>query len=105
MAPDGSQPDSTTPVSDAAGSATPGVAAWPFPVVSLERFLEMAYTLDTADFEILVDQAIVLLRDLYVHLPQKRVVRGIDPIQRLRLLRLHLPDLLQRQFHDEMLAI
>jgi len=71
----------------------------------LDEFLKTAYKLDLDDFKMLVDQAIVLLGQLYVHLPQKRATRGIDPVQRLRLLRYHLPKLTPREFHDEMLAI
>jgi cytosine/adenosine deaminase-related metal-dependent hydrolase len=38
----------------------------------------------------LVDQAIVLLDQTYVHLPLKRSLHAVDPIQRLRLLRYRL---------------
>src|SRR5262245_34075722 len=38
--------------------------------------------------EKLIDQAILMLEELYAHLPLKRALHATDPIQRLRLLRL-----------------
>jgi hypothetical protein len=46
-----------------------------------------------------------MLESLYVHLPLKRAMHATDPIQRLRLLRLRLSALTERQFHDEMIDI
>lgn len=40
-----------------------------------------------ADRQLLVDQAITLLDDAYVHLELKRAMHAVEPIQRLRLLR------------------
>ncbi len=39
-----------------------------------------------------VDQARIMLESFYVHLPFKRALHGIDPIQKLNLLRLRLED-------------
>ncbi|HWN99238.1 MAG TPA: S41 family peptidase [Blastocatellia bacterium] len=59
----------------------------------------------------IVDQALLLLNMNYVHLPLKRSMHAIDPIQRLRLLKFsllemkdgHLPS--EMQFHRRMLEI
>ncbi|HEV8483766.1 MAG TPA: S41 family peptidase [Blastocatellia bacterium] len=51
----------------------------------------------------IVEQALVLLERNYVHLPLKRAMHAIDPIQRLRLLRSHLEEIRENQLPDEML--
>src|SRR3989442_5719228 len=59
----------------------------------------------------IVEQALLLLEMNYVHLPLKRAMHAIDPIQRLRLLRFRLMEsregALQNgmQFHKRMLEI
>jgi hypothetical protein len=40
-----------------------------------------------ADRTALVDQALLLVQQFYVHLPRKQVLRGVDPVRRLELLR------------------
>ncbi|HET9141577.1 S41 family peptidase [Actinophytocola sp.] len=52
----------------------------------------------------LVDQAEILIEGLYVHLPLKRAMHAVDPLQRLRLLR-HRPALPEDQFHAELQRI
>lgn len=46
--------------------------------------------LSLAEREALVDQAILLVDELYVHLPVKKVLYAVDPVQRLRLLKARL---------------
>ncbi|MFO0760349.1 MAG: S41 family peptidase [Byssovorax sp.] len=53
----------------------------------------------------IVEQAIVLVDQIYVHLPLKRAMFAIDPVQRLRLLRRRLDAFGELAFHREMLAI
>ena len=53
----------------------------------------------------LVDQAEVLLNGVYVHLPFKRAMHAVDPVQSLRLLRYRLPELTEAQFHVELQSI
>jgi Peptidase family S41 len=55
--------------------------------------------------ETVIDQAILMLEDLYAHLPLKRALHAIDPIQRLRLLRLRHQSLDEREFQSEMIDI
>jgi C-terminal processing protease CtpA/Prc len=59
----------------------------------------------------IVDQALLLLEMNYVHLPLKRAMHAIDPIQRLRLLKFRLLEIkdsdlpAEMQFHRKMLEI
>ena len=73
--------------------------------VTLRQFLTTAGKLTTAERELLVDQALSMISAAYVHLPLKRAMHAVDPVQRLRLLRQRLAGLSERQFHDELLAI
>lgn len=52
-----------------------------------------------------IDQAVVMLEALYAHLPLKRALHAIDPLQRLRLLRLRHEALDEREFQSEMIDI
>jgi len=55
---------------------------------------------------LIVDQAIVLLESFYAHLPLKRAMHAIDPLQRLRLLRHRLAQFTSElSFHAEMTDI
>jgi C-terminal processing protease CtpA/Prc len=66
-------------------------------------------TLD--DRKIIVEQALTLLERSYVHLPLKKAMHAVDPIQRLRLLQLRLDETSSNQmdpeleFHKEMIDI
>ena len=55
--------------------------------------------------ELLIDQAMLMLEDLYAHLPLKRALYATDPIQRLRLLRLRHQALDEREFQSAMIDI
>jgi C-terminal processing protease CtpA/Prc len=74
-------------------------------VTSLPEFLATTGELSTAERAVLVDQALVLIEDLYVHLPLKRAMHAVDPVQRLKLLRFRLEQLSERRFHDELIRI
>lgn len=54
---------------------------------SLRAFLTTAGTLTRAERLLLVDQALVLLEQNYVHLPLKAAMHAVNPVQRLRVLR------------------
>lgn len=54
---------------------------------------------------LVVEQARVMIEGAYVHLPLKRAMHAVDPVQRLRLLELRLPRFTDRGFHDEMIDI
>ena len=56
---------------------------------TLEKFLARAGTLSPKQRAVLVDQAAVLIDQIYVHLPLKRAMHAVDPVQR----------------HDELISI
>ncbi len=92
--------DVAEPVRDPlAGSAT------------LRDFLRGAGTLTVQERRLLVDQALVLLEQNYVHLPLKVAMHAVNPVQRLRLLRTRLDRQTSGQidpewlFHTEMSEI
>lgn len=62
-------------------------------------------TLSTEDRLLLIEQAQVLIGDLYTHLPLKRAMHSIDPLQRLRLLKQHVDEMSITEFHAELLEI
>jgi cytosine/adenosine deaminase-related metal-dependent hydrolase len=65
-------------------AAAAGEAAGP---TRLDDFLaSVPSTLTAAERRLLVDQALVLLDDAYVHLELKRAMHAAEPVQRLRLL-------------------
>lgn len=58
---------------------------------TLARFRAEIPLLTLPERQTLVDTAIRLLADYYVHLPQKQASHGVDPLARLRALRRRLP--------------
>src|SRR5579884_852592 len=66
--------------------------------VTLPDFLRSAGTLTLPERRLLVDQALVLLEQNYVHLPLKVAMHAVNPVQRLRLLRIRL----ERQSTDQL---
>jgi Peptidase family S41 len=58
-----------------------------------------------ADRETIAEQAEAMIDGLHVHLLQKRAMYGIDPAQRLRLLRHRIGQMTDPQFHAELLRI
>jgi hypothetical protein len=66
--------------------------------VELRDFLRDAGTLTLAERRRLVEQALVLLEQNFVHLPLKAAMHAVNPVQRLRLLRVRL----ERQTSDTM---
>jgi Peptidase family S41 len=74
-------------------------------VQTLPQFLAQTGTLTPKQRQTLIDQACVLIDDVYVHLPLKRAMHAIDPVQRLRNLRARMAPLSELEFHDELIAI
>jgi C-terminal processing protease CtpA/Prc len=73
--------------------------------VPIRKFLALVTPPSRKQRQQIVDQAIVLISELYVHLPSKTAMYAIAPVQRLKLLRLRLSDLNERMFQDEMTSI
>ena len=75
-------------------------------VQSLPEFRAAAGKLTLEERKLIVKQAMVMLENIYVHLPLKRAMHAVDPLQRLRLLLLRLPGIeSESAFHTEMLSI
>ena len=79
--------------------------------VALRDFLPTAGTLTLQERRLLVEQALVLLEQNFVHLPLKAAMHAVNPVQRLRLLRIRLerqtPETMDREwlFHAELSGI
>jgi hypothetical protein len=79
--------------------------------VPLPDFLDAAGTLTLDQRRLLVDQALLLLGENYVHLPLKVAMHAVNPLQRLRVLRARMErqtdDTMQEEwmFHREMSSI
>lgn len=72
----------------------------------LSEFLASIDTLGNDELKLIVEQAINLLEGFYVHLPMKRAMHAVDPLQRLRLLRRRIGQLASEiAFHHEMTDI
>jgi hypothetical protein len=56
---------------------------------TLRTFLGKPGKLSPADRQRIIEQALLLLEMFYVHMPFKRAMHAIDPIQQLRLIRYH----------------
>jgi hypothetical protein len=65
----------------------------------------MRQKLTGADRVLIVDQALIIIEQLYTHLHMKRVRHAIDPAQALRVLRDQAAGLGDLRFHSEMLRI
>ena len=75
-------------------------------IQTLPEFLETTGGLIQDDMVGLVNQALVLIDDLYAHLPLKRAMHAVDPVQRLKLLRRRIGGgITERSFHNEMISI
>jgi hypothetical protein len=82
-------------------------------IAPLSEFLGRVTKLTPNERIRVVDAAIAMLAGVFVHLPLKRAMHGIDPVQRLKLLRFRLNTEISdntiseddRDFHDEMIAI
>ncbi len=73
----------------------------------LLQFLQTVPSVLTLDErQLIVDQAIALLEGFNPHLPLKKTIYTVDPVQQLRLLRLHLPAVASDwDFHSQMRRI
>jgi hypothetical protein len=67
---------------DSASGNVPQLCDYPL----LADYLLQVHNLSLPEQELIVNQAIKLLQEVYVHLPLKKSLLAIDPVQRLRLL-------------------
>jgi len=77
----------------------------------LATFLRLSGELTLADRQRIVEQAMVVIGENYVHLPLKRAMHAVDPLQRLRLLKYQLNEAIEGElspeieFHNELSRI
>ncbi|MDQ3685428.1 MAG: S41 family peptidase [Acidobacteriota bacterium] len=74
------------------------------PQQTLHDFRRTVADLTSQEREEIVEQALAMLEQVYVHLPLKRAMYAVDPIQRLKLLRLRMASMTEAAFHDEMIT-
>jgi C-terminal processing protease CtpA/Prc len=74
-------------------------------IQTLPAFLSATGTLTPRARTTIVDQALVMIDQTYVHLPLKRAMHAIDPVQSLRLVKQRLNTYSERAFHNEMISI
>lgn len=55
--------------------------------------------------KIIIEQALLLIEDAYVHLPLKKAMHAVEPVQRLKLLMHRNSQLDDRAFHNQMISI
>ena len=55
--------------------------------MELPEFLETTGELTIAQRRTIIEQALTLIDEVYVHLPLKRAMHAVDPVQSLKLLR------------------
>ena len=72
---------------------------------TLSEFLLTTGLLSEEDMVLIVNQALVLIDELYAHLPLKKAMHGIDPVQKLKLLKRRVKGVTERSFHNEMISI
>jgi hypothetical protein len=100
-----------TPATSSAGLAAPSLPAAtgmgnpPPGSVLLKDFRGTVQKLTPAQRVQIIDAALFMLEQVYVHLPLKRAMYAIDPIQALKILKGRSAGLSERGFHDEMIAI
>jgi len=62
-------------------------------------------SLTDAQRRLVLDQARILIEEIYVHLPLKRAMHAVDPLQAIRLLRHRLAELTETEFHVQLQRI
>jgi hypothetical protein len=91
------------------GEATSAPAADLGMLQTLPVFLATAGQLTLDEQKVIVAQAINMIEELYVHLPLKRAMHAIDPLQSLRLLDRQLASfskpMPERRFHNQMIGV
>lgn len=74
-------------------------------IQTLPEFLKTTGVLKDEDMIHIVNQALVLIDDLYAHLPLKRAMHAVDPVQQLKLLKRRIGRITERSFHNRMISI
>src|SRR5215831_6583612 len=72
---------------------------------TLAEFYSTAGELSGPERRTIVEQALLMIEQTYVHLPLKWVMHAVAPVQRLKLLKQRLDSYSERAFHNEMISI
>lgn len=73
----------------------------PSVVKTLKEFDSTIGLLTLEDRKNIVEQAILLMEQLYVHLPLKSAIHGVDPVRQLKIVRRRLDELTQDKLIPE----
>jgi hypothetical protein len=74
-------------------------------IQTLAKFLSSAGGLTRSERLTIVNQALIMIDQTYVHLPLKRAMHATEPVQRLRLVKQRAGAYTERAFHNEMISI
>lgn len=80
------------------------VASTGLVTLPMSQFMAGVEPLTLDQRQLIVDQALLLMDEVYVHLPLKRAMHAVDPVQRLRLLRHRIKLVSEQAFHEEMIS-
>jgi hypothetical protein len=83
----------------------PGAQTNPLGLCLLKDFRGTIQELSAANRSQLIDAALSMLEQVYVHLPLKRAMHAVDPLQSLKILKQRSATLSEGSFHDEMITI
>ncbi|MEO0770680.1 MAG: S41 family peptidase [Cyanobacteria bacterium J06649_4] len=92
-------------------NAHPAVRSQLAAAIQLPEFLDTVGKLTLKHRQQIVEQALVIMQDNFVHLPLKQAMHGVDPLQKLRLIQHRLeqstPDTMgnEFQFHRDMIEV
>lgn len=104
-------PASNTSALDFLSRTHPAVRSHFAAAAPLSEFLDTVGDLSLSDRKLIVEQALVLMQENFVHLPLKRAMHGVDPLQKLRLIQHRLEEtsedtiVSEQQFHREMIEV
>ncbi|MEO1622058.1 MAG: S41 family peptidase [Cyanobacteria bacterium J06632_3] len=92
-------------------NAHPAVRSQLSAAIQLPEFLDTVGKLTLKSRQLIVEQALVIMRDNFVHLALKEAMHGVDPLQKLRLIQHRLdqstPETMgnEFQFHRDMIDV
>lgn len=74
-------------------------------MIPLQIFRNLTAELSQDEMRITVQQALTLFDDLYAHLPLKKAMHAVDPVQRLMVMMQRLPEIgNENEFHRQMIG-
>ena len=75
-------------------------------IIPLQIFRTVTADLSQDEMRLAVHQALILFDDLYAHLPLKKAMHAVDPVQRLMVMMQRLPEVGdENEFHRQMIEV